>query len=194
MTPALISERLLMRPFEHEDATDLAALLGNEEVARSVCSVPLPFTPLHASARIMMLRATENQGLAMGWLCENNAGDVIGMVTVEKMPGAVWRMGFAVHPQHRGHGFGKEAIGAVVEWMDQQHMVGRLEVSVFADATPAVGVLLGLGFRETGSHARFSMARGMIDDAVTLTYQLSASGAQDDLGSGVTPQRLSLLV
>lgn len=167
MTPVLLTERLLLRPFEHEDAADLAALMNTPEVAEGVCAAPLPFTPLHGAARILMMRAAEGRG-DLAWAVEGEDGRLTGLVTLTRTTaGDALELGVAIARPLWGQGFAREALRAVFDWIDRTAPASRVVIEVFADTPAAIALAEELGFVRTGTSSRYSLARGR-RDAVTV--------------------------
>jgi [ribosomal protein S5]-alanine N-acetyltransferase len=163
MTPVLLTQRLLLRPFEHEDANALAVLLNDPGVAMGICSAPLPFTTLHASARILMIRAREMAGKDYVWAVENTDGALIGTLGLTEVGPATFRLGYAYARDHWGQGYGTEALKAVMEWASRHLSSADIYAEVFSDNPASARILSKLGFIETGNSARFSFARDSVD-------------------------------
>jgi [ribosomal protein S5]-alanine N-acetyltransferase len=170
LTPVLLSNRLLLRPFEHEDAPALAKLLNDPVVAMGVCSTPLPFTDLHASARILMIRAREATGKDFIWAVEDTEGNLIGNLGLSETTSGTMQLGYAYARAHWGKGFATEALTAVLDWVSRNLAIGEIFADVFVDNPASARVLAKLGFVETGSRARFSLARETSD--LTRTFKL----------------------
>jgi RimJ/RimL family protein N-acetyltransferase len=159
MTPVLLTERLLLRPFEHEDASTLAQLLNDPAVAVGVCSVPHPFTPLHAAAHILMIRAKEMAGTDFAWAVEDMDGVIIGSINLALSSEGIATLGYALAQEHWGQGFATEAVGIVLDWATRSLIVKELQAEVFTDSPASIRVLEKLGFVDVGSGTRFSLAR-----------------------------------
>ena len=172
MTPVLLTERLLLRPFEHEDAQALATLLDNAEVARGVCATPVPFTPLHAAARILMMRAAEGRG-DLAWAVEHEDGALVALVTFERRADQSLQLGVAVARQHWGQGIATEALEAALDWVARARPGAVICSEVFADTDRVHSLLARLDFRPTGGSRRFSLAREQ-SDPVQLWQRLAA--------------------
>lgn len=170
LTPVLITQRLLLRPFEHEDASALAALLNDPRVAMGICNAPLPFTTLHASARILIIRAREAAGKDFVWAVENMEGELIGTLGLSETTAGTMRLGYAYGRDHWGKGFASEALSAVMEWASRQLSIREIHSDVFYDNPASARVLAKAGFTETGNSARFSLARN--GSEVTRTFAL----------------------
>lgn len=170
MTPVLLTSRLLLRPFEHEDAPALARLLNDPAVALGVCSAPLPFTQLHASARILMIRAREMAGKDYVWAVEDGEGDLIGNLGLSANADGTCRLGYAYARGSWGKGYATEALQAVLDWAGRYLGNTQIYADVFHDNPASARVLSKLGFVETGSSARFSLARDASE--ATRTFRL----------------------
>jgi RimJ/RimL family protein N-acetyltransferase len=170
LTPVLLTSRLLLRPFEHDDAPALATLLNDPGVAKGICSAPLPFTQLHASARILMIRAREMAGKDFVWAVENTDGSLIGTLGLSETTSGPLRLGYAYARDHWGKGYATEALVAVIEWIGRQTSIGEIYAEVFHDNPASARVLAKAGFTETGNGARFSLARNA--NEATRTFAL----------------------
>jgi ribosomal-protein-alanine N-acetyltransferase len=158
MTPALLTPRLLLRPLEHEDGLALADLLNRPEVARGLCTIPKPFTPLHASAMILMIRAAEARGLEFVWAVENSDGDVVGQIGLRQVRPGSAQLGYAFLPEFWGQGLGSEAMEAVLDWATRQTSFTTIEAEAHSDNPASLHMLEKLGFVQRGSVQRFSLA------------------------------------
>lgn len=168
MTPVLISQRLLLRPFEHEDAAALAILLNDPGVAMGICSAPLPFTQLHASARILMIRAREMAGKDYVWAVEDMDGNLIGNLGLSETVSGTMRLGYAYGTDQWGKGYATEALLAVMDWVSRHLTVGEIRAEVFLDNPASARVLAKAGFTETGNSARYSLARNASEPTRTF--------------------------
>jgi [ribosomal protein S5]-alanine N-acetyltransferase len=169
MTPVLMTERLLLRPFEHEDAADMALLFNDPSVAMGICSAPLPFTELHASARILMIRARELAGKDYVWAVEDMDGNLIGSIGLSEKSPNIMSLGYAYARDHWGKGYATEALLSVMDWISRHLTIVEIRAEVFHDNPASARVLAKAGFNETGNSARFSLARDGSDATRTFT-------------------------
>jgi RimJ/RimL family protein N-acetyltransferase len=159
MTPALLTPRLLLRPLEHEDCLALADLLNRPEVTRGLCTIPKPFTSLHASAMILMIRAAETRGLEFVWAVENSEGDVVGQIGLRQLRPGCAQLGYAFLPEFWGQGLGTEAVDAILDWVGRQASFTTIEAEAHHDNPASLHLLDKLGFVEKGFVQRFSLAQ-----------------------------------
>ena len=170
LTPVLLTSRLLLRPFEHEDATALARLLNDPAVAVGVCSVPQPFTKLHAAARILMIRAKEMAGLDFAWAIEDVEGALVGTLGLAMAGTGIANLGYSLSQHIWGHGYATEAVSAVLEWSARNLPLQEIRAEVFVDNPASARVLAKLSFEEIGFSSRFSLAR--LDTDPTRVFRL----------------------
>jgi [ribosomal protein S5]-alanine N-acetyltransferase len=174
LTPVLLSSRLLLRPFEHEDAPALARLFNDPAVAMGVCSAPLPFTELHASARIMTVRAREAAGKAFVWGVEDTQGLLIGTLGLTQTAPAVFRLGYAYARAYWGKGIASEAMTSMMDWASRHLGGSEIYGEVFTDNPASARVLAKAGFVEVGTSARFSLARDGNEQTRTFSWKEAA--------------------
>jgi RimJ/RimL family protein N-acetyltransferase len=171
MTPSLLTPRLSLRPLEHEDCMALAGLFNRPEVARSLCTIPTPFTLLHASAMILMIRAAETRGLEFVWAVENGKGEVVGQIGLRQLRPGKAQLGYAFLPEFWGQGLGYEAMAAVLDWVIRQSSFTTIEAEAHHENPASLHLLDTLGFAQKGSVQRFSLAQqGQI---ALMAYQKS---------------------
>ena len=177
MTPALLTPSLLLRPLEHEDAGALTRVYQDPRVARGVCAVPQPFTPLHAAAHILLTRAGDMRGTDWVWGIEGPEGDLIGEIGLSRKAqsdSGRAHLGYAIAAPFWNQGFATQAIGAVIQWATRQGGLTHITTDAFADCPASQRVLSKTGFVATGSVPRFSLARGETALAETYVRRLQA--------------------
>ena len=154
----LVTDRLLLRPYEDRDVDAVHGVHSREEVTRF-----LPWGPRGlAEARAMVERRKPMTALARDGdgvllvieLVDSGAvvGDVdLQLVSLEHHQGEV---GYVVHPDHHGRGYATEAVGALLrlgfERYDLHRIVGRLDARNRASARvlERLGMRLEAHFRE----------------------------------------------
>ncbi|GIU66776.1 GNAT family N-acetyltransferase [Candidatus Phycosocius spiralis] len=182
MTPALLTHRLLLRPLEHEDVAVMATLYQHIERATGLSAKPLNFWLLHASAMILMIRAAEQGGMDYGWAIENEAGEVIGQITLRhKQPDAaelrflmlpkiweseIWRSGIW-DQQNGGTDLVVEALGGVLEWAQRFLGISTFVAKLHMPHGPSGDSLTHLGFTQKGLTTSYVIERPRIGTHIT---------------------------
>ena len=145
------TERLVLSGWRRDQLDDLVWLHGNPETARyftasgeawprDMCAASLEtWIGLFETRRLGKLRVTRKaDGVLLG-----RAGYGIYGPTGEP------EIGYALYPEHRGHGYATEAAAALRDWIyrdtEWDHFIG------FADVrnAPSLKILRTIGMRET---------------------------------------------
>lgn len=140
----LNTARLTLRPQAMADAPALFAILGDTEAMR--------FWNRPAIARLAVVEelVREQQGAMDSGLCRYwtvlEDGDAIGSVDLSLIQDASAELGFLLRPDRWGHGFGTEAVTAVIAHGFAAMGLSRLAVAVQAGNLGAIRVLEKTGF------------------------------------------------
>jgi putative acetyltransferase len=74
----------------------------------------------------------------------------------------------AVHHSWRGHGIGTALLTTAMDLADRWLNLGRLELIVYTDNVPAIGLYEKLGFEVEGTLRSFSFRDGVYTDAYMM--------------------------
>lgn len=143
----LASERLLLRPFNENDADFVLQLLNTEGWLRYVGdrNVHTTHAALQYIARLQQGYQHDNYGLWLVVLAHNK--QPIGMCGCLKRPDLAHPdLGFAFMPQQQHMGYATEAARAVVQHMRQQHALGCLLAITVPYNQASIQLLERLGF------------------------------------------------
>jgi len=169
--------RLVLRPLRNDDAPALLALYGDPEVMRHWIHPPWT-APAQALAAIEEARRDLAAGLALHLAIADRAnGRVLGSCALFDVVPAHRRasVGYLLARQHWGHGFGREALHAIVTHGAEALGLRRIEAEVAPDNGASQAVLAWLGFRREGRlHARWCVG-GMARDVDLWAF---TSGSQ----------------
>lgn len=156
----LLTERLLLRPLTADDAGALLRFRAHPAATRYLSHGPL--TPAQNRARLEQAlsaaAASTAEWFYFGWAIELRAtGEVIGDArtwnTAEppapgRLPAESASLGYVLHPDHHGLGLGREAAGALVEWLFTARGSETIFAGVYEPNLPSRRLLEGLGFRK----------------------------------------------
>lgn len=118
-TRRIETPRLVLRPWELDDALAAYAIYGAPEVARWLCPAlpPIPDAMVMRHVLAAWIAESDPTGLPLGrWaITDNTAGDVIGGVALLPLPpgGTDLEIGWQLSPNAWGYGYGAEAGHAV---------------------------------------------------------------------------------
>jgi len=149
MPQQIVTDRLVLRPFDRGDGNAVVAVLGDFAVARWLARVPHPFT--HAD-----LRLSRDDGASRwpGLAAITLDGAVIGGI------GSAGHLGYWLAPALWGRGYATEAARAVVDRFFASGEAETLESGFFEGNAASRRVLDKLGFVETERYMFFNRALG----------------------------------
>jgi [ribosomal protein S5]-alanine N-acetyltransferase len=179
--PTLHTDRLRLSPL---DAAAVEALVtGDAERLRAVTgsrfseAAAPPYMAEALPDVLERLRQYPDEAPWWNWLIvRDDTGEAVGSVALGGPPdgtGAVL-VGYAVYPEHEGHGYATEAVRAMIDWAFRQPGVREVRALAPVWNTPALRVAENVGMRPVASDE---------DDDVgeVLVYAVSAPAS---VGSG----------
>jgi [ribosomal protein S5]-alanine N-acetyltransferase len=172
------TQRLVLRTVAAADAADVAQLAGDWQVARMLADMPHPLEEAQAVAWVQS--AVGDRCLAI-----TLDGQMIGSVSVcvTSDPsfsngdmlrgefGASAELGFWIGRPWWGHGYAREAAGAVIRSLMGLGEVALFTSGHFADNVASRRVLEVLGFQQTGMTEQWCLARR--ETLPALRYELA---------------------
>jgi RimJ/RimL family protein N-acetyltransferase len=150
--PRLTDGRLLLRPFEPDDAPAVQAACDDPDVAHWIHKVPAPYTLADAEwfiadARDKLLR-NERARLAV---TEVASGELLGSVSLDLFPGReAAEMGYWVKREARRRGVALGAARLIVGWAFGDLGVERLELLTYPGNDGSQALAAKLGFTREG--------------------------------------------
>ncbi|MFD3542378.1 GNAT family N-acetyltransferase [Streptomyces sp. NPDC058662] len=142
------TDRLVLRPFEEEDATALAEMMNDESVT-AWTSAPHPYTHAHArdwATRGSHAERAEGRGIVLA-VTEFLTHRLVGTV---RLSNTDWRTrateaAYITAPWARGEGYASESVLAVAQWLFRDQGFERLELRTAADNTASQQVAQKIG-------------------------------------------------
>jgi RimJ/RimL family protein N-acetyltransferase len=179
----LITEQLILRPFEPADAEAVYAACQDPEIPRWT-SVPSPYTREHATGFVAQTcpdgwRDDRLYNFAVTAKDDGRLVGSMGLVRLEllRAPQRQAELGYWTVKEARGRGYTAQAASAVVRWAFEELGVERLEWLAEAGNNGSRAVALKAGFRMEG----------------TLRAKLVHEGTRRDLWAGsLLPSDLGL--
>ena len=116
--PMLRTERLLLRPFQHEDAGFVQEMAGDRRVAMTTANIPHPYPDGAASVWIVQHEPAWSSGNSLILaLTEAETSQLLGAVSIgfdqQRHAG---ELGYWIGVPHWGNGFATEAARAIVDY------------------------------------------------------------------------------
>ena len=163
----LNTKRLVLRPFQTGDVADALAYRDDEEFARFLSHIPLPFTKPDAQAFIRL-------NMSEPWdksptFAVVKGGKVIGTVNLEvNPPMRTAVLGYAIGRAWWGQGIATEAARAAMVWAIEAFDLARIWASTDVRHVKSQRVLEKLGMKRESLQAAHHVARNgeVIDEVV----------------------------
>jgi len=138
--PCLKTERLILRPFEPDDATDVQQLAGNEEVARNTLAMPFPYLDGMAEAWINNQQKEFEEGRAIVFaITLRPSNKLIGAIGLSlQLQYSLAEMGYWIGVPYWNYGYCTEAVKAVINYGFENLKLHKITASHFEN-NPASG-------------------------------------------------------
>jgi RimJ/RimL family protein N-acetyltransferase len=164
---SISTERLVLRPFDEDDAPALAEMMNDEQVV-AWTTVPHPYTEADAREWITRLAPDERtggRGIVLA-VTEFLTQRLVGIVHLRHTD---WRVraseiAYVVAPWARGEGYASEAALATAQWLFHDQKFERLELRTAADNTASQQVAQKIGCISEGVLRNAWIARARTDD------------------------------
>lgn len=177
------TDRLLLRPFTHDDELAFADMQARPDVTRYLMHEP---RDIHASRQALERNRsvrfeTDGDRLALAGI-DTTSGGFVGefMLALRSREHRDGEVGYVVHPDHQGKGYATEGAREMLrlgfDTLGLHRIVGRLD----ARNTASAAVLRKLGMRHEAHFVRNEFVKGeWTDEAV---YALLADEWRDAAG------------
>jgi RimJ/RimL family protein N-acetyltransferase len=179
MPPMILkTERLSLRPLRAADAPDLFAILGDAEAMKFWDRPAIARTATATEIVASQLAAMED-GHFLYWTVWRDE-DAVGSIDLSALDFTHLRgeIGFLFRRDQWGQGYGREAMGALIQHAFRQLRLERLEAKVHAANMPAKKLLGLLGFMPEGRLSGHVLRDGIRHD-VDVFGLLNRSDSQN---------------
>ena len=161
----LVTKRLMLRPAEMRDAAAIHGFRGDPAATRYLSHGPLTAEANRQRLEdVLALRtASTSKWFNVGWaICLRTSGEVVGdartwnstvldaagVLSAGKHPFQHAALGYVLHPNHQHRGYGREAAGALVNWLFAERGISTVVAGVYEPNTPSIRLLRSLGFQQ----------------------------------------------
>ena len=135
------TERLLIRPFTHGDATALLAIWGDDANERFVGATP--------PRSVEEVRKWIRRGMPWG-VWERDTGELVGDCGLFANDAGDWELAYGFRRDRWGRGYATEAGAACIRHGFDQRGLTTIVADVPRTHRPSIRVLEKLGFRQIG--------------------------------------------
>jgi RimJ/RimL family protein N-acetyltransferase len=156
--------KIVLRPWQKEDAQALAAIANNRQVWDNVRDYfPTPYTVLDAEQWLESIRTIHPvQNFAI--LYQGRIAGNIGIVPKDDVYRMNVEIGYFVGEEFWGKGIATEATRLLVEYIEQEFNVVRIYAEVFETNKASMRVLQKNGFYLEGIRRKAVIKNGVIMD------------------------------
>ena len=164
--PTLQSKRLLLRPFQLSDATDVQRLAGEKEVAATTLNIPHPYLDGMAESWIATHadQFEENNAVTLAILLKEDAILVGAIGLTNVAPNHQAEMGYWIGKPYWNHGFCTEAAARLIRYAFDDMGLIRIHAH-HLHRNPASGrVMRKLGMQHEGTLRQHVKQGGLPDD------------------------------
>jgi putative acetyltransferase len=160
----MVKADILVRAVEPEDWPDIGEIHDQPNVIAGTLQMPFRSKSFHRK------RGEERpaNGLLLGAVIEGKLIGVAGLTRLENRRSHVGTIGMAVHDAYAGRGAGGALMEALLTMADRWMGLRRVELTVYADNTRAIGLYNRFGFEQEGRHRDFALRDGHFVDALAM--------------------------
>lgn len=156
----LTTDRLTLRRFRRNDASEFARLAGAWGVAAMTSDIPYPFSEAQAVAWLRPVRGEVRFAVEL-------EGRLIGGAGFYRRPSGAAELGFWLGTPWWGYGYATEAARAVIVHGLANRRLPGFSSAHFVDNAASARVLAKLGFESVGRGRIACAARGYDVEAIT---------------------------
>lgn len=115
--PKLFTDRLILRPFQHEDSERVALLAGEKIIAEMTANIPHPYELPMAKTWIDGHGSmfNEQRGIAYA-ITLRSTGELLGAVSLPRIEDGYGTLGYWIGVPYWGKGYAFEASQALIEF------------------------------------------------------------------------------
>lgn len=165
---------ILIRAVEPEDWRDVAEIF--DQPAAIAGTLQLPFRS-QAFQRKRLEETAPGRVLHLGAAIEGKLIGTAALMRFENRRAHVGTIGMGVHDAYQGRGAGGALLAALLSTADRWLALRRVELTVYADNTRAIGLYEKHGFVREGLHREFAFRHGVYTDALAMARLMSFDGA-----------------
>jgi len=148
----LRTSRLLLRPFERQDADRLCLLTNNWDVASMTAGMPFPYKRDDAVAFLAMVPSSSVGAIV-------RVRELVGSCGLNLCRAGVFEIVYFVGKAHWAQSIASEAAAAVVARAFADFRTGKITAGYFEDNPASGRVQEKLGFQAVGWDTTYSLAR-----------------------------------
>lgn len=163
----IYTDRLTLRLLTGSDAAALHRFRGNKEATRFLSHPALTVEEnrRRLEERLAQAEASTSEWFNYGWaIVLTESGEIIGdgrtwnssalpvagVLPPGSLPINQASLGYVLHPDHHRQGYGREAAGALVDWLFGERGISTVFAGVYEPNLASMKLLQSLGFTQDG--------------------------------------------
>lgn len=179
MQPVLETERLILRPFSMEDASDVQRLAGTWQVAATTAAIPHPYPDGAAEQWI----ARHAPSFEEGWLVVyavtmREGGKLLGAVSLLDVQHnhARAELGYWIAFEHWGNGYCTEAVSRLIQYAHNKLSISRIVARCLERNPASARVMEKVGLTKEGHMPKHDLKNGKFEDVLIYGMVLTGRG------------------
>ena len=169
-SPVIETRRLSLRAPGAQDASRIAAMANDLDIARMTLRMPHPFTARDADSFVLQV-ASQDPRRASTFVIEHEDHGPVGVIGMFEAEDRVPETGYWIGREYWGRGYATEALEGALAWASRDWKRRAMVAGHFADNPASGRVLEKAGFLYTGERRRaFSRARGSLTETRRMVW------------------------
>lgn len=158
--PELAGDGVRLRAFGEHDVPRVVEACSDPTTQHWLGTLPSPYTEADARAWIGSHTDKQARGHSVTWAVgDPTTGRALGAVNLFDVTEHDAEIGYWLHPDARGRGVVRAAVGTVADWAFAELGLERLKAFAAVDNTASRRVIEALGFRPCGTARRSTTTR-----------------------------------
>ena len=169
-SPVIETRRLNLRAPRPQDASRIARMANDIDIARMTLRLPHPYTGAHAEDFVLHV-ASQDPARANTFVIEHEDHGPVGVIGMFEDKDPVPETGYWIGREYWGRGYATEALEGALVWASRKWKRRAMVAGHFADNPASGRVLEKAGFLYTGETRRdFSQARSALTDTRRMVW------------------------
>ena len=169
-SPVIETRRLNLRAPRPQDASRIARMANDIDIARMTLRLPHPYTGAHAEDFVLHV-ASQDPARANTFVIEHEDHGPVGVIGMFEDSDPVPETGYWIGREFWGRGYATEALQGALVWASRKWKRRAMVAGHFADNPASGRVLEKAGFLYTGETRReFSHARSALTDTRRMVW------------------------
>jgi len=166
MQPSINTDNLVLRPFEHADASQVQELAGHFKIAEMTENIPHPYADGMAESWIGTLHSRwEKRQSATFAICSGSNAEILGCCSLQvSMKNRRASLGYWIGIEHWNQGHCTEAASALIKFGFRQIGLHRIEATHLSKNPASGAVMRKLGMTHEATMVDYVFKNGRYEN------------------------------